>query len=392
MSSLTWLDYSEAERARALQVVELLSQPETRDELGLAAIRDAFAGAMFPGMSTVQRRAKYFLFVPWIFREEERRHAGRSDAVELTRRHELRLIETLLNSGETEGVIGGRARKNLRQVASLIYWNGLREWGIRTKKGTREQWGREVARGQVVGVDDDGQTVHGGGSWWHSGLPEPPSDWPSEASFELRVGDADYLRSRIRARCEGTLLATLAERTEPWAEVTFAWELSLPELPERQGRLLQHARRFSETMYGAALLYNHQLAVEHEDEERELQYRADLEEWGAREVAADRSQTPLDEMWVLLAEIGARHTERTHNFVTEWFVGTQDPTQAVNDAGLLELIKRRELDVKGRQARLTFDAARETWRGAAGASQLGYRWSSAQRQLLDIVGAGESDA
>ena len=32
MSTLTWLDFSDAERKRALQVVELLGQPETRDE------------------------------------------------------------------------------------------------------------------------------------------------------------------------------------------------------------------------------------------------------------------------------------------------------------------------------------------------------------------------
>ena len=69
-STLTWLDFSDAERKRALQVVELLGRPETRDELGLGAIRDAFANALFPGMSTVQRRARYFLFVPWTFRAE----------------------------------------------------------------------------------------------------------------------------------------------------------------------------------------------------------------------------------------------------------------------------------------------------------------------------------
>src|SRR3954462_14757145 len=100
MSSLTWLDFSDAERKRALQVVELLSRPETRDELGLGAIRDAFAGALFPGMSTVQRRARYFLFVPWTFRDIERRYPGRLGALERAHRHELRLIEALLRADD----------------------------------------------------------------------------------------------------------------------------------------------------------------------------------------------------------------------------------------------------------------------------------------------------
>jgi hypothetical protein len=37
---------------------------------------------------------------------------------------------------------------------------------------------------------------------------------------------------------------------------------------------------------------------------------------------------------------------------------------------------------------LSYDAARETWRGAAGAGQLDFGWGSTQRQLLDIVGIG----
>lgn len=109
MSTLTWLDFSDAERKRALQVVELLGRPETRDELGLGAIRDAFANALFPGMSTVQRRARYFLFVPWTFREAEQRWAGRTDALERTRRKELQLIDPLLRAGEKDGVIGSAA-------------------------------------------------------------------------------------------------------------------------------------------------------------------------------------------------------------------------------------------------------------------------------------------
>ena len=54
MSTLTWLDFSDAERKRALQVVELLGRPETRDELGLGAIRDAFANALVPRLCARQ--------------------------------------------------------------------------------------------------------------------------------------------------------------------------------------------------------------------------------------------------------------------------------------------------------------------------------------------------
>ena len=64
-SSFAWLDYSEQERRRALDVISLFKQPETRDELGLGSIRDALADRFSPGTMTMQTRAKYFLLIPW---------------------------------------------------------------------------------------------------------------------------------------------------------------------------------------------------------------------------------------------------------------------------------------------------------------------------------------
>ena len=65
-SSFTWLDYSEKERQKMLDILSALKEHETRDELGIGAVRDAFSDMFFPGTSTIQTRARYFLFVPWI--------------------------------------------------------------------------------------------------------------------------------------------------------------------------------------------------------------------------------------------------------------------------------------------------------------------------------------
>ena len=42
-SSFTWLDYSEFERKRMLDVIELFRDRSTVDELGLGTVRDVFA-------------------------------------------------------------------------------------------------------------------------------------------------------------------------------------------------------------------------------------------------------------------------------------------------------------------------------------------------------------
>src|ERR687888_252692 len=95
-SSFTWLDYSEHERRKMLDTLELFGERTTRDELGLGGIRDAFADQLFPGTSTIQTRAKYFLFIPWIYLRLERERVAPGDFGQHAKRDELRLIEALL--------------------------------------------------------------------------------------------------------------------------------------------------------------------------------------------------------------------------------------------------------------------------------------------------------
>ena len=299
--------------------------------------------------------------------------------------HDMESVRDRLQSGDKDGVIGSSARANLRQVPSMIYWQGLARWGIRRLEGTREQWGRAVTRSLGTAIDDDGQTVNATASWWHASLPDPPPDWPESASLTLRADEADYLRERIRENCAGTMLAALVERRAPWTPVAFPWQLDAPELTETQRTLLAHAQRFSDRMHGAALLYNHELAKRRGDEKAEADYHKELEDWATAEADVDLVIAPLDELWPLLGDLGSRHSPQTRRFAADWAALTTDPHRVITDAALVARIQEREFEVKKRQARLSFAAAEETWRGAAGAGQLDYRWNSTQRQLLDIV-------
>ena len=66
---LGWIDFSKEDRQKALDVINLLSEQGAVDELGIGIIRDAFVNYFFPGTSTIQTRAKYFLIVPYALRE-----------------------------------------------------------------------------------------------------------------------------------------------------------------------------------------------------------------------------------------------------------------------------------------------------------------------------------
>lgn len=58
-----------------LDVVDLFREHDTRDELGVGSVRDAFADMLFPGTSTIMTRARYFLLVPWAYQRLDRLHA-----------------------------------------------------------------------------------------------------------------------------------------------------------------------------------------------------------------------------------------------------------------------------------------------------------------------------
>ena len=103
-ATLVWLDYSERDRRRALDVVDLLREPSTVDELGLEAVRDVFADLLFPGTSTIQTRARYLLFVPWQCLELERLRVPSRQVVARGRRAEIGLIDAL---ADLRGAAGG---------------------------------------------------------------------------------------------------------------------------------------------------------------------------------------------------------------------------------------------------------------------------------------------
>lgn len=143
-SSFTWLDYSERDKRKMLDVISLFSEKNTRDELGIGAVRDAFADLFFPGTSTIQTRARYFLFVPWIYLDLVKAKTPSNQIAAKLRQREVELINALAASGETKGVIGIQARAGLKRLPSNIYWYGLGAWGIRHFPGSQEEYHRSL--------------------------------------------------------------------------------------------------------------------------------------------------------------------------------------------------------------------------------------------------------
>lgn len=265
VSRLAWLDYSDHERRKALEVIDLFHEEETRDELGIGSIRDSFADQLFPGTSTIQTRARYFLFIPWIYLElESHRNPPQEVALRL-RRLEVRLMDGLAQSDDTRGVIGKQARDSLKRLPSSVYWSGLGTWGIRKFRGSQEDYHRVLSSVHEFerrrSRRDDGELVEGfGRENWHSNLPAPPGEFPREATFELTQQEADYLTDGVRGHAAGTMIAFLLDRGYS-TDCGYVWEHpQLVECSDEVQTRVRHANNFSLSMHGAVLLYNLLLA------------------------------------------------------------------------------------------------------------------------------------
>src|SRR6266446_1942567 len=130
MSTFTWIDHSEKQRRQILEAIDLFREKDTRDEMGIASIRDAFADMLFPGTGALQTRARYFLFVAWMYLQFEAARVSSTEVARKGRDVEIALINRLADSVDPLGTIGIQARSSLQRIPSSIYWNGLKLWRI----------------------------------------------------------------------------------------------------------------------------------------------------------------------------------------------------------------------------------------------------------------------
>ena len=394
-SSFAWLDFSDHDRRRAMEVIDLFRNEDTRDELGLGVIRDAFADRMFPGTSTIQTRVRYFLFIPWLFRSLRPRDAGAARFPQWARQRQNKLREALIDGGKPLGVIGFRAGKEVQRLPSSVYWSGLRKWGILRFAGSESAYGRGVTsqgRGADALRTDDGEPVDPAvGGLWDPALPGPPEDWPEKISFDLTHEEARYLADRVERIAPNSLLTHLIDQRQDPGTAAFAWEHLRPaQRHAALGDELLHAQNFSESMHGAALLYNLMLAEEKQNEGWINGHKTALDSWWQNRVERAKELADWDrpQFWSLLAGWQARVAPSCRSFVETWLA-------LVNQAGRLEkvkgaecrtLIRAREQALKGPRARLGNPSALKYWRGASGNTQLDYRWNSPVCSMLrDLI-------
>lgn len=409
-SSISWLDNDDAERQRMREVVALFREEGAIDEMGMGRIRDSLADLMFPGTSMLWTRARYLLFVPWIFQLLEAgqpRGSGGMAPEQRARRLQERLARALAEwaetkaAGEARGIMG-REKHDVKQTPDQNIWAGLYSWGVRERPLTLSQARREaVERGAKRGGLAPEEEVPGG--IWHPLLPPMPDGFPSGATLELEKEEAEFLAGlltegeprvdeRFRLRNESLLPILLGLDRDRFEAASDAWALA--EMLEAGGLkgLVERAFAFSDVIRGAQLLYVRLVAESRADEQAEQVLDAletEWEEWleavGRREAELAFWERDLPAFWAMLGTTNRSITGPDRSFVESWasFV-VKDPEKLVSNGEAHRLIIERENLVKVGKARLRAsgeigrDAPREIPR------PLTFRWAVVHGVIEDI--------
>jgi len=392
-SMIAWLDASREDQRRMREIVNLFTQSESRDELGIGQVRDAFSDSLFPGTSTLHTRARYLLFVPWCFIAAAAKGGTAARGERRVEDNERALIAGLTDLGATDGLIGRLAGVAVKTLPSALYWGALRQYAIVQVAEPLDALGlpappdpdQEELAERVLGA-------------WSPTLPPVPPGFPRhpETGFELSRAEARWLQERMLAGTEGSLLHYLAsDGNRPEATSKAPWDdpISCTPAPEVK-KVLEHARLFSLAVQGASFLYNLMIAERyltagHTKIENPVErYRDRLQEWAQECGKNDGELSGWDRgaFWDLILAVNPQVRPATRRFLSTWFdrVCNLEIQQAADDQALRQLIGRRERAQKGSQSRLTNDRLLASWSGQSGTRRLTYRWDQVNRIIQDL--------
>lgn len=405
-STLTWLDSSADEQRRMRELLNLFTQAETLDELGIGQMRDTFSNLLFPGTSTLLTRARYLVIVPWCHMLAEGRGLTAEGYEARVEKHERRFIKWMREAGSPPGLIGRDSGPSVKTLPSALYANALATYGIRVADQPRAATG--------VRYDGSGELTERYVGMWHATMPQPPEGFPKhlEGGLDLTRDEAIWIQDRILDTQRESLLGQLLLSPELIREDSAApWlEPASGDASADSRRILEHARLFSTAIHGAHLLYNLMVAEQYEDagfdgvEAPVERYRGLREEW-SDDIRNDPTFQRWDReaLWEMLITANPRvgSNVMARQFVAAWLDAVisgdalaRENGAGVDDGRLRGLIAARERHVKRNQARLASRERLKAWSGNSGAGYLVFRWTQVRRIIRDIqvgIRSGASD-
>lgn len=398
---LGWIDFSKEDRDKVHDVMNLLQEQGAVDELGIGLIRDAFANYFFPGTSTIQTRAKYFLIVPYILKEAVDGLYGNNVSTVLRKIDDAerecgKILYEKHNGAANIGIIGARVlpRGWVARKPSNIYWNGIRTYGIFAQEYMsisemvklsillRKQ-NADVSLGNRKDDADEGDKDDKDAGKDYTGrffdLPDDYNPhWRDDLSIELTPSEAVFLKNRIEKSVPETLLTYLLRNNidlKKYDSFEKIYEDLKNELPEKMAHMMSLANEFNYLVYAARVRYNVILSNNMNQDAN------DAWKWVCANMPRIISIN-LDDVFSSLSIVD----HRLRRFLTRLIDTFSNGDFEAAD----EVIISREIELKTRSRSKLMHRENYNPDRWVGGSWLDYRFSEAKQIILDIY-QGEED-
>lgn len=397
-SSLGWIDFSATDRDAIRQALEQVRQKGAVDELGIGIVRDAFANKLFPGFSTIQTRAKYFVTTPRMVADYlyKPRHERQKTALSnyLDQQEEWlgrqlisdQLPEPLRNEA---GIIGA----NVVRKPYSVYWNGLRQLGIINTELSVSQFEHQIAGSSddlQADHEDDAVSVYAPAAQFGVHLPESWS-WEQSLSYGIHLSpnEAEFLRRKLAQMPEGTIPFQLYQQDPEVLQNAIACKgfrslhhylRESADLPKRLLDMLHLAQEFSNVLYGAHIRFNMVLARVHGRTKRYEDIRDNQwNRWQHEGYKPDHILEATADKW--LSQVAPRVDVHTRDFLRNWcqLVGS-DASEDALDGLIIQRIKT----TKGQRS-LYHRGLRDDFQWA-GMGEQDFRWPNVRTILADVEG------
>lgn len=399
---LGWIDFSKTERNKILSVLDLLSEPGTLDELGIAPIRDGFSNLFFPGTSTIQTRAKYFFAVPYALKQLERSgETNPNKVLKALDTIERTCGEILLEQNRDEnGIIGKRSLQGgkwVKRTPADIYWAGLRQYGIftggnlslseyvrvscamRTQKSTLKKLGNRNDNAEENECDDKNAGDLFKMQFWK--MPLYNDEWLETFCMELSDDEAQFLSNQIIESCNGSMLSYVLENhMVEFLECESFQDIGalIDKFPENVQEDFCKAVAFSRFIYAIRTVYN---VIVSDGKNEYANSELERQKENYKEIAA----LDIDS---IMERLGIFNNPMLRKFLKQ----SQECMRSGDIEELKKGIVSREKFLKGPNRAKTAHPGEfnpEEWLGGG---ELDYRFYNARTILRDIMMKEDTDA
>lgn len=385
MTQIGWIDFSSRDRERVKQIIERIRPEGQLDELGVGYLRDNISNLLFPGVSTIQTRAKYFFIVPYILLDYIRSLKNKNTKSTLLnhlqdQEHKIKnLLRNKYYGQNNTGIIGITLSesKRVKRNPSEIYWTGLNTFGcirsqdLSTNQLSLKNYLNNIEKHQstersVVPDDENNDDII---SWEDSifgiNVPSPEGNWNNieNLSIDLSLTEADFLKSQflhfknpvlqqslIPSFVKNDRLKMLLFNCNNFQEfVVKALELDIADFIKNN---LKTAYNFALIVEIAHLLYDDILQKKfHPDEyNKAFETEALYLILNLEDKIIDKSSFDLENVF----KLSHRRVQSAELFISEFWKLVQSTSSLMNleSSPLINLLKKREYQNKGRKSRL----------------------------------------